>query len=223
MPFGGFTGDQRAGDDGVDRDIARVLGLRKAGILVHHPGEQALVERPPIDAYTNGPLIFDRGFDHGAEIVVVFLADIDVAGIDPVLSKSASASRVLLEKQMAVVVEVAHDGNADTVHVQGVGDLGNSRGGFFGVYRDTDQFGTGFRQGHDLIDCAGNIGRIGIGHGLHHDRVIRTDLNAANVDRNGSSPRLYRHVRCLMRIPHFSKTNRYMISRCNAETSYFPH
>jgi hypothetical protein len=62
-------------------------GIGDFRILVHHAGEQGLVERAPVDADADGLLIFDGALDHGAEIVVVFAADGDVAGIDAVLGQ----------------------------------------------------------------------------------------------------------------------------------------
>jgi len=54
------------------------------------------------------------------------LADVDVAGIDAVLGEGACAVGILLEKEMAVVVEVADDGDADAEFVERVDDFGTA-------------------------------------------------------------------------------------------------
>ena len=94
---------------GVQRDVARVLGLRQQRVLVHHAREQRRIERAPVDADAHRLAILDGHFDHGAEVVVRLAADIRVAGIDAVLGERARALRIFLEQQVAVVVEVADD------------------------------------------------------------------------------------------------------------------
>src|SRR6185437_15495905 len=105
--FSGSGGVQGADDHGFYHDVAGRAGGGGFRVLVHHAGEQGLVQRAPVDADADGFLVFHRALDHGAEIVVVFAADGDVAGIDAVLGQSASGGGVLFEQQMAVVVEVA--------------------------------------------------------------------------------------------------------------------
>ena len=70
-------------------------GVGGAVVLVHHLGEQRLVERAPVDADADGLLVLDGDFDHGAEVVVVLAADGDVAGVDAVLGEGAGAVGVL--------------------------------------------------------------------------------------------------------------------------------
>ena len=45
------------------------------------------IERAPIHANADRAVILDRRFDHDAEIVVVLLADVYVAGIDAVFGE----------------------------------------------------------------------------------------------------------------------------------------
>ena len=40
-------------------------------------------------------------------------------------------------------------------------------------------------QRRDLLDGAVDIGRVGVGHRLHHDRCAAADLHIADVNRNG--------------------------------------
>jgi hypothetical protein len=60
-----------------------------------------------------GTVVLDRGFYHRAEIIVVLLADVHVSGVDPVLGKGPGAVGILPQKQMAVVMKVADDRNAE--------------------------------------------------------------------------------------------------------------
>src|SRR5260370_16664566 len=84
--------------------------------------------------------MLDRRFDHGAEVVVGLPSDIRIARIDAVFGERASALRVLLEQQVAIVVEVA-DNRAG--HAEGSARIHNSwnggRGGL-GVSLHAPQF-----------------------------------------------------------------------------------
>ena len=51
----------------------------------------------------------------------------DVAGIDAVLGQRPRALRILLQQEVAVVVEVADDRNAHAVLVELLDDLGRPR------------------------------------------------------------------------------------------------
>ena len=73
----------------------------------------------------------------------MLLADVDVAGIDAVLGEGAGAVGILLEEDVAVVMEVADDGDADAEFVEGVDDFGDGLGGGFGVDGDADKLGAG--------------------------------------------------------------------------------
>ena len=137
--------------------------------------------------------MLDGHFDHGAEVVVVLLADVDVAGIDAVLGQGAGAVGILLEKDVAVVVEVADDGDADAEFVERVDDFGDGLGGGFGVDGDADQLGAGLGQRHDLVDGGGGVGGVGIGHGLDHDGVVAAHPNVADFDGHRSAPRKCSH------------------------------
>ena len=116
----------------------------------------------------------DRDLDHGAEVVVVLAADADIAGIDAVLGEGARARGILLEQEMAVVVEVADDGDRDAAAVEQIENAGNGFGGGVVVDRDPHQFGAGARQRFDLLRGGERVGGIGVGHGLHDDRARRS-------------------------------------------------
>ena len=75
-----------------------VLGLGKASVLIHHLGQQRAVERSPVDADPHRAVVFNRGLDHGAKVIVMLLADIHVARIDAVLGQRLRASGIFLQE-----------------------------------------------------------------------------------------------------------------------------
>ena len=84
-------------------------------------------------------------------------------------------------------MEVADDGHAHALLVELLDDVGHGGGRFFVVDGDAHQFRAGAGQRGALLDGRGNIGGIGIGHGLHHDRCIRADAHAADDGGYGFS------------------------------------
>jgi hypothetical protein len=122
-------------------------------------------------------LIFDGALDHGAEIVIVFTADGDVAGIDAVLGEGPGAGGVLPEELMAVVVEVADDGDVDADFGEALDDVGDGFRGVVVVDGDADELGAGFDELGDLLDGGGGVGGVGVGHGLHDDGGFGADFD----------------------------------------------
>jgi hypothetical protein len=60
---------------------------------------------------------------------------------------------------------------------------GNRRRGVFVIHCDAHNFRAGQSQGRDLFNRAGNVGRVGVGHGLDDDRNLPADANVADLDR----------------------------------------
>ena len=179
---------ERADDNGFERDFARSLRFRELIVFIHHACEQRAIERAPVDANTHRLVVFDGDFDHRAEIIVVLFSDVDVARIDAIFSQRAGTGRILFQQQMAVVVEIADDGHIDAEKIQRIHNLRNSGGGGLGIHRDADEFGTGARQRHCLIDRGLNVSSIRIRHGLHDDGVGSAYLNTANIHRDRLTP-----------------------------------
>ncbi len=123
VTLGGSRGVEGAAAHGFEHDVARGRGIGELRVLVHEAGEEGLVERAPVDADADGLLILDGALDHGAEVVVVFAADGDVAGIDAVLGERLGAGGILLQELVAVVVEVADDGDVDAALRQAFDDV----------------------------------------------------------------------------------------------------
>ena len=180
---GQLGGAQRALHHGFHGDVAGVFGFVELRVLVHQAGEQLRVERAPVHANAHGLVVLDGDFDHGAEIVVVFLADGDVAGINAVLGQRFGAVGILLEKDVSVVVEVADDGNANAEAVEAVDDGGHGGGGRVVVHGDAHELRAGAGKGRDLADGAFNVGRVGVGHGLHHNWCIAAHADASDGGR----------------------------------------
>ena len=164
-------------------------GSGEAVVFVHHAREQSLIERAPIHADAHRPVILDGRFDHDAEIIVVLLADIYIARIDAVLGQGARHFRVFLQQNVAVVMEVADDGNAAAELVQGLDDARHRARGLLRVDRDAHQLRASLRQRHHLVDRRGSIGGVGVGHGLDHDGIVPADQHRARSETHGHSHR----------------------------------
>jgi len=184
---------QRAHHHRLQHHRARVRRRRLPGILVHQPREQRLVERTPVNANPHGTVILHRGFDHRAEVVVVLPPDIHVARIDSVLRQRAGALGIFLQQDVAVVMKIADDGNADAGAVQFLDDARHRLRGLVIVDRDAHQFRASARQGGGLVHRALDIRGIRVRHRLHDDRMARPDSNSAYIDHNRAAPRQDRH------------------------------
>jgi hypothetical protein len=191
MPLGGCRRFDGAHYHGVERHLSGILGFGELGILIHHAGEQRRIERPPIDADPDWFLILNGHFDHGPEIVIGLSTDVHVSWIDAVFGQRAGAIGILLEKNVAVIVEIADDGHADAELLERIDDFRKRCRRVFGIDRHADQLRAGLRQRHHLIDRGRNIGRIGIGHGLYDNRMITPDLHTANVHHDRLTAGLY--------------------------------
>ena len=152
VALGGGGGIEGAAAHGFEHHVPCGQGIGALRVFVHHAGQQGLVERAPVDADADRLLIFDGALDHGAEIVVVFAADGDVAGIDAVLGQGPSAGRILFQQQVAVVVEVADDGDVDVPFGEAFDDVRQGSSGVVVVDGDPDDFRAGFDQLGNLLD-----------------------------------------------------------------------
>ena len=154
VALGGRGVVERGDDHRLHHDVAGVERLGELGVLVHHAGEQRLVERAPVDADAHRLLVLDRDFDHGAEVVVVLAADGDVAGVDAVLGEGLGAGGIFGEQQVAVVVEVADDGRGPALFADAFDDVGNGLGCVVVVDGDADELRAGAGERGDLLDGA---------------------------------------------------------------------
>ncbi len=119
---------------------------------------------------------------------VALLAEADIAGIDAVFVERGGAVRMLGQQDMAVIVEVADDRDIEPHLQQLLLDMRDCRGRFGAVDRDAHQFRTGAGERRGLAHRALDIGGVGIGHGLHHDRGAAADRDVADHHRHGPAP-----------------------------------
>ena len=125
-----------------------------------------------------------------------FPTDVDVSGIDAVLREGPGAVGVLLQQQVAVVMEVADDGDADAELVQVSTIVGTARGGVFIVDGDANDFRAGVGQRHHLFTVARRR-RCRCWSSTGRRRVVAADLHTAYVDRHRSPARNAAITDCL--------------------------
>ncbi len=123
-------------------------------VLVHHARQQRLIERAPVDADAHRLVILDRALHHGAEVVVVFAADRNVAGIDAVLGQRARRGGIFLEQDVAVVVKIADDRHAQAALLETFNDVRNGGRSVFVVHRDANELRAGKGQRRNLFNGA---------------------------------------------------------------------
>ena len=99
-------------DQRLPHDVRRIDRFGAAGVLVHHPREQVLVEAAPVDADADGLAVSAGDLDHLRELRVALAAAADVARVDPVLGERCRAAWMLAQQLVTVEVKVAHDRNA---------------------------------------------------------------------------------------------------------------
>ena len=161
--LGQLGGADRALHDRVEHDVARVAGFRELRVGIHHFGQEVLVQASPVDADPDRLSVVDRDLDDRREVLVPVLGA-DVAGVDPVLGERPGARRMLGQKEVAVVVEVADDR-----HVHLADDVRNGPGRLVVVDRHPDQLAAGLGQRPHLGDGSRDVGRVGVGHRLDDD------------------------------------------------------
>ena len=140
-----------------------------------------MIERAPVHSDPHRFLVFHRDLYHPAEILVVTLSRADVAWIDAVFGERSCALRILGEQNMPVVVKVTDNRNPHSAVLQTADDFRNRPRGLMCVDRDAHQLGARRGQPRDLIRGRPGIGRIGVGHGLDHDRGPIPDKHSAHA------------------------------------------
>src|SRR6185437_4579434 len=76
----------------------------------------------------------------------------------------------------------------DAALAQAVAGMRDGGGRLLAVYGDAHHFGAGARESCDLRDRAIDIGGVGVGHRLHHDRGAAADRDVADLDLRGPVP-----------------------------------
>ena len=178
-------GVQCANNHGFHGHFAGVFWVGQPRVLVHHAGQERLIEGSPVDTDTHRLLIFDRDFDHGAEVGIIFTSHADIAGVDAVLGKGSGTSGVFLEQDVSVIVEVADDRNGEAAAVELFHDVWDGGRGVFIVHRDTNQFRSGTGERRYLLDRGGHVGGVSVRHGLHHNWCIGAHADVTDGACNG--------------------------------------
>ncbi len=166
------------------------FGSGEQRVFVHQLGQQFLIERTPIGADPHRLVVLVRDLDDVGELGVALVLEADIAGIDAVFVERLGAGRIIRQQLVADIVEIADQGRGDAALAQAVADMRHGGGGFFAIDRDAHQFGAGARQRGDLGDRALDIGGVGVGHRLHHDRRTAADGDIADHDLGGFVPGL---------------------------------
>ncbi len=105
-------------------------------------------------------------------------------GLMRYLSSASAQARMVGQKLVADVMEVADDRHVDAHLEEPLLDVRHGGRRLVAVDRDAHDLGTGARQRRDLPGGAFDIGGVGIGHRLHDDRRTAADRHAADIDRH---------------------------------------
>ena len=129
-----------------------------------------------------------RRLDHHAKIAVLLREESDIAGIDPVFGERFSASRILAQEEMAIVVKVADDRDVCTDLGNPVPDVRNCCCRFGAINSNPHQLRARIRELGHLARRRLDLSGIGIGHRLDYDRCAATDGDLADLYANRFSP-----------------------------------
>ncbi len=169
------------GGEGHRVRIGRDLAGR---VLVHHAGEEVLVQGTPVHADPNRASVLDRTPDDRGEVLVPPAAP-HVARIDPVLGQGLGALRVLWKENVAVEVEVPDERDVDPPLPQSLRDVRNRGGRLGGVDGDPDQLAPRPGESGHLLDRGLHIGRVRVRHRLHDHRMPAADGHVSHANRDG--------------------------------------
>ena len=161
----------------------RIERLRPARVLVHHPGQEHLIQRAPVDPYADRFVVLDRAADDRRKLLIAPLSA-DVPRIDAELGEGGGAVGMAGKEDVPVEMEVADERDIQPLVFETPRDLGHGRGGARRVHRDADDFGARLEQCPDLIRRGRHVRRIGVRHRLDDDRVGAAHADASDVDRS---------------------------------------
>ncbi|ENN84185.1 hypothetical protein RHSP_77665 [Rhizobium freirei PRF 81] len=181
--------DQRRLHDRLARHLPGRQRRAFGGVLVHQRGQEILIERTPVDADAHRLVVADRHLDNFGELLVLLVLEADIAGIDAVFRQRFGAGRMIGQQLVADIVEVADQRHVHAETEQPLANLRHGGGAFIAIDGDAHEFRTGFVKGRHLRHGRIDIGRIGIGHGLHDHGGTAADDHAADIDGYGGTAR----------------------------------
>ena len=177
---------QRGAVDGgrhqrTTRDHRRFFGYGLFRVVIHHAHDQLGIEAAPVDADAHRLVVTAGELDHGGKLFVALRTAPDIARINTQLGQRLSARRMLCQQAVAVEMKITHQRCVHTHRGELVAYMRHGRGGLGGVNGHTHNLGTCACQRCGLGHCASDIGRIGVGHRLHHDRRAATNGNLTHA------------------------------------------
>ncbi len=176
--------------DGLVQHLARLSRLRALLVVVHHAGEQLLIEAAPVHADAHGLVVLQRDLDDVGELLVALVAEADIAGVDAVFRERLGAVRIGRQQLVADIVEIADERHIHAHREKPVADMRHGRRRLFAVHGDAHQLRTRLRERRNLLHGRVHIRGVGVRHRLHNDGRAPADGHAANLHRNGDVPRL---------------------------------
>src|SRR5262249_54246884 len=139
-------GLQRGEDHALVDDVFGFLAEIFVGVLLHFGHDELLIKRAAIDADADWFAVVHRDFADGRKLFVTALARADVAGIDAVFVERFGTVWIFGEENVAVVMEVADDGDVAARVEKALFDFGNGGSGFWDVYGPANDFGASFGE-----------------------------------------------------------------------------
>ena len=136
-------------NDRLAHDVHRVPGFGARRVLVHQPGQEVLVEAPPVDADAHRFVPAQCGFDHLAKLAVFFVALANVARVDAVLGERLCAVGIVGQQTVAVEVKVANQGHSNAHAIELFTDVRHSLRRLRRVHRVGDWHHCGGWRGCD--------------------------------------------------------------------------
>jgi len=112
-----------------------------------------LIERAAVDADADRFAVVHGYFADGGELFIAALACADIAGIDAVFVECFSAIGIFGEENVAVVMEVADDGDVTAGGEKAVFDFGNGGCGFGDIDSPANDFRAGFGEFESLFSA----------------------------------------------------------------------
>ena len=145
-----------------------VPGLGPGGVFIHKARQQFLVKAAPVHTNTNGPVKPQGRLNHGPKLAVALGATAHIAWVNSVLRKRGGTLRHLGQELMAIEMKVAHQGNGAAHFVELLAYGWHLAGGLEGIDSNTYNLGAGKGKVAHLNSRCNGVGRVRVGHGLHH-------------------------------------------------------
>ncbi len=127
---------------GVPHYLRCIQWLRSTGIFVHNSSQQILIQAPPVHSDTHWLVIFTSQLDHLSKLLIFFLAEPYVSGIDAVFGQRLSASRVLNQQTMTVIVKIANQWHIAVHAIKVITDFRHRSSGLWRIHGNADQLGA---------------------------------------------------------------------------------